>query len=247
MRVERGWVSPPRPRLPTPADDRRRSGRARARPWKRRWKSASTSRNAARTRWNSVGRTASNHGTCRRNVSPPTSRNSMNAKYAAPSTSSVTPTHLRGRCLPLSRAMRTQNCTARMTSCDASSSEYGSVAECQLSNGGSHATGRQACNCLRADPEQEGRDQKRQQNAMNARGAAIGGWLVRKACIVESAERRDDQPPFSSPSSDSRSTDTTRSSSAVSNTITPWVARPAMRMPSTLVRINCPPLVTSMS
>ena len=40
-------------------------------------------------------------------------------------------------------------------------------------------------------------------------------------------------PPLSSPSSESRSTETTRSSSAVSNTITPCVERPAMRMPST--------------
>src|SRR5262249_42784268 len=54
-------------------------------------------------------------------------------------------------------------------------------------------------------------------------------------------------PPFSSPSSLMRSTETTRSSSAVSNTITPWVERPAMRMPSTRVRISWPALVTSIS
>src|SRR5262249_10440652 len=43
-----------------------------------------------------------------------------------------------------------------------------------------------------------------------------------------------------------RSTETTRSSSAVSNTITPWVERPAMRMPSTPQRMSWPRLVTSM-
>ena len=54
-------------------------------------------------------------------------------------------------------------------------------------------------------------------------------------------------PPFSSPSSLIRSTETTRSPSAVSNTITPWVERPAMRIPSTRVRMSWPPSVTSMS
>src|SRR5262245_17638757 len=54
-------------------------------------------------------------------------------------------------------------------------------------------------------------------------------------------------PPFSSPSSLIRSTETTRSASAVSNTITPWVERPAMRIPSTRVRMSWPPSVTSMS
>src|SRR6516165_1383042 len=44
-----------------------------------------------------------------------------------------------------------------------------------------------------------------------------------------------------------RSTETTRSPSAVSNTITPWVERPAMRMPSTRVRMSWPPSVTSTS
>ena len=43
-----------------------------------------------------------------------------------------------------------------------------------------------------------------------------------------------------------RSTEATRSPSAVENTITPWVERPAMRMPSTGQRINWPPSVTSM-
>jgi hypothetical protein len=43
--------------------------------------------------------------------------------------------------------------------------------------------------------------------------------------------------PFSA-SSPMCSTDTTCSSSAVSNTITPWVERPAIRMPSTGQRIN---------
>src|ERR1700736_4300577 len=42
------------------------------------------------------------------------------------------------------------------------------------------------------------------------------------------------------------STDTTCSSSAVSNTMTPWVERPAIRMPSTGQRISCPLSVTSM-
>ena len=55
-------------------------------------------------------------------------------------------------------------------------------------------------------------------------------------------------PPFSaSPSSLMCSTDTTRSSSAVSNTITPCVERPAMRISSTRVRMSWPRLVTSMS
>ena len=54
-------------------------------------------------------------------------------------------------------------------------------------------------------------------------------------------------PPFSSPpSSEIRSTDATFSPSAVLNTMTPWVERPAMRMPSTGQRINWPPSVTSM-
>ena len=51
----------------------------------------------------------------------------------------------------------------------------------------------------------------------------------------------------SPPASPMRSTETTCSSSAVSNTITPWVDRPAMRMPVTGTRISCPPSVTSMS
>jgi hypothetical protein len=51
--------------------------------------------------------------------------------------------------------------------------------------------------------------------------------------------------PFSA-SSVMCSTDTTCSSSAVSNTITPWVERPAMRMPSTGQRISWPLSVTSM-
>ena len=42
------------------------------------------------------------------------------------------------------------------------------------------------------------------------------------------------------------STDTTSSSSAVLNTVTPWVERPTMRMPPTGQRINWPLLVTSM-
>lgn len=42
------------------------------------------------------------------------------------------------------------------------------------------------------------------------------------------------------------STETTCSSSAVSNTITPWVERPAIRMPSTGQRISWPLSVTSM-
>ena len=53
-------------------------------------------------------------------------------------------------------------------------------------------------------------------------------------------------PPFSSPSSVSRSTDATFSPSPVENTITPCVERPAMRMPSTGQRISWPPSVTSM-
>ena len=59
--------------------------------------------------------------------------------------------------------------------------------------------------------------------------------------------RRAQFPPLSSPSSPMRSTDTTFSSSAVLNTITPCVERPAMRMPFTGQRISCPPSVTSMS
>ena len=43
-----------------------------------------------------------------------------------------------------------------------------------------------------------------------------------------------------SDSSDNRSTETTRSSSAVLSTITPCVERPAMRMPATGVRISLP-------
>ena len=70
--------------------------------------------------------------------------------------------------------MRTQNCAARMTSCDASSSEYGSVAECQLSNGGSHATGRQAWIACAATLNRNAAIKSSQQNAMNA-------WDVRSA------------------------------------------------------------------
>src|SRR5262245_10390576 len=51
----------------------------------------------------------------------------------------------------------------------------------------------------------------------------------------------------SSPSSDSRSTETTRSSSAVLSTITPCVERPAIRMPDTVVRISLPASVTSIT
>src|SRR6266481_6939276 len=55
------------------------------------------------------------------------------------------------------------------------------------------------------------------------------------------------QPPLPfSVSSPICSTDTTCSSSAVSNTMTPWVERPAIRMPSTGQRINWPLSVTSM-
>src|SRR6516162_2459550 len=52
--------------------------------------------------------------------------------------------------------------------------------------------------------------------------------------------------PFCSVSSVNRSTEATRSLSAVENTITPCVARPAMRMPSTGQRMSWPPSVTSM-
>jgi hypothetical protein len=56
---------------------------------------------------------------------------------------------------------------------------------------------------------------------------------------------REHHPPFSSPSSVSRSTATTRSFSAVLKTMTPCVERPAMRMPLTGQRMSWPPLVTS--
>jgi len=45
-------------------------------------------------------------------------------------------------------------------------------------------------------------------------------------------------PPFSSPSSPMRSTETTRSSSAVLNTITPWVERPAPTSTSPIARAS---------
>src|SRR3984885_313054 len=51
--------------------------------------------------------------------------------------------------------------------------------------------------------------------------------------------------PFSA-SSPMCSTDTTCSSSAVSNTMTPWVERPAIRIPATGQRISWPLSVTSM-
>src|SRR6185437_8094602 len=57
-------------------------------------------------------------------------------------------------------------------------------------------------------------------------------------------ERKNYASPFSSPIR--RSTETTCSFSAVENTMTPCVERPAMRMPLTGQRINCPPSVTSM-
>ena len=52
--------------------------------------------------------------------------------------------------------------------------------------------------------------------------------------------------PFPSVSSVNRSTEATRSLSAVENTITPCVARPAIRIPSTGHRMSWPPSVTSM-
>src|SRR5262249_17365084 len=52
--------------------------------------------------------------------------------------------------------------------------------------------------------------------------------------------------PFSWVSSVNRSTEATRSLSAVENTITPCVARPAMRIPSTGQRMSWPPSVTNM-
>ncbi len=48
----------------------------------------------------------------------------------------------------------------------------------------------------------------------------------------------DHSAPFSSPSSLNRSTDATFSPSAVENTMTPCVERPAMRMPSTGQRMS---------
>jgi hypothetical protein len=61
------------------------------------------------------------------------------------------------------------------------------------------------------------------------------------------AERQEGFEPYSPSSSLNRSTDTTRSSSAVLSTITPCVERPAMRMPDTGVRINLPASVTSIT
>src|SRR6185312_2711267 len=64
-------------------------------------------------------------------------------------------------------------------------------------------------------------------------------------------QKRGEQVPvhgaYASPSSSlSRSTETTRSSSAVLSTITPCVERPAMRIPATGVRISLPWSVTIM-
>ena len=60
-------------------------------------------------------------------------------------------------------------------------------------------------------------------------------------------ERREGFERYSPSSSLNRSTDTTRSSSAVLSTITPCVERPAMRMPDTGVRISLPASVTSIT
>ena len=61
--------------------------------------------------------------------------------------------------------------------------------------------------------------------------AFYGGWWLGGTDDRRKAGLRSPYEPFSSPSSPIRSTETTRSSSAVSNTITPCVERPAMRMP----------------